>query len=154
MKQLSVVDNATTWFCPDAMYYAKNLLAKNEKLYLISPKDFLQLALHFKNPKGSKEKLSGVKNLVEKNIKFNQIPYLRIRNHIEVDSELNKKISKTIGRVYSHEGRHRNFTLKELGYKKVPVILKFQDMERIPEYLVNQNGNKKLKFSDVLTPYK
>ena len=145
---------ATEWFCDNALYYAEKLLQKNEKLYLISPKDFLELALHFKNPTGSKEKLGGVKELVKKKIKFNQIPYLRIRYHIEVDGDLNKKVNKKIGKVYSHEGRHRNFTLKELGYKKVPVILKFQDMENLPEYLVNQNGNKKLKFSDVLTPYK
>ncbi len=154
MKILATVDKADNWFDPNALYAAKNLLPKNERLYYISPDNFLLLALRLKNVGGSSKKRGNLNTLVEKRKKFDQLPYLRLKEHVLVDEDLGITRSKKIAKVFGHEGRHRNFTLKELGYNKIPVIVKFQEMDTIPEYVINQDGNKKVKFSNVFKPFK
>ena len=154
MKQLATVKRVEDWFDPHALYAAKNLLPKNERLYYISPDNFLALALKTNNPQGSKKKRGRLDELIENEIKFSQIPYLRLKYRMEADDDLKLNTNENLAEVWGHEGRHRSLTLKELGFKKMPVIVKFQEMKTIPEYVLNENVNKKYKFNDMFKPYK
>lgn len=153
MRILSNVSRAEDWFDPDMLYAVKKLLPKNAKLYYISPDNFLSLAKATKNPQGSKEKRENLKELIKNKVKLSHVPYLRLKYSIEVDKDLNKTVNKKVAKVYGHEGRHRNLTLKALGFDKTPVVVIFQEMSDIPDYVINQDGDKKLRFKDVFKPY-
>jgi hypothetical protein len=76
----------------------------------------------------SDEKYSVVNNLLNNNIKFNEIPYIDFIHH-------NNGIAKVIG----HEGRHRARLLKSLGVKTIPVLMK-SFMEWEGSYAINKEN--------------
>lgn len=78
----------------------------------ISPAEFLALALRRKNYEQG-EKLGGVRELLDKGVKFNEIPYLTVTTRPDGDLT-----------VISHEGRHRSVMLESLGVHKIPVVLR------------------------------
>lgn len=154
IKILATTEKADDWFEPDALYVAKHMLPKNKKLFYISPDDFLRLATPVKTKGGAPEKIKTVKELVKDKKKFDQIPFFRMSYFIDVDEDLKKHIKKDTGKIWGHEGRHRSMLLKSMGYKKIPVILNYQEMTTTPKYIINQTGKEKFLFSDIFKPYR
>lgn len=91
-----------------------------ETVIHLSPTDFLNLA-KLRKDYAAGEKLSGTKELFEKGVKFNEIPYLIIETREDGDVE-----------VVGHEGRHRSVVLRAEGIKHVPVILKSVPNRHVP----------------------
>ena len=154
MIELAVKKTVHDWFDPDALYSARNLLPNNERLVYISPENFLKLAKVIKNKFGyGKDKMKGVKKLIKTGTPFSEIPYLRIMPAYELDDDWVEHIIPDTGQVWGHEGRHRAMNLKALGWKKMPVILKFDQLNRVPKYIMNQDGTDTFLWTKVIKPY-
>lgn len=154
MIELAVKKTVHDWFDSDALYAAKHLLPKNEMLVYINPSDFLKLAKTINNKHGyGKEKMRGVTKLVKKGTPFSEIPYLRIMQAYELDEDWNESPIPNTGQVWGHEGRHRAMNLKSMGWKKMPVILKFQKLNKIPKYLMNQDGTDTFVWNRVIKKF-
>lgn len=155
MKDLKVKKRVEDWFDSSAMYAAKRLLPRNEKLVYIAPDDFLKLSSSFKNPKGhDPNKLPGVQKLINQGIPFDSLPYLRVKQAFKLNSDWSEEEIPNTGEIWGHEGRHRVMSLKKLGWKQVPVIIKFQDINKVPLWIVNQDGNKTFRWQQVIKPYR
>ena len=101
--------------------------------------EFLSLAA-----KGErKDSVEAVEKLIDEGTKFRNLP------HLKFDES---------GKIFGHEGRHRAQALKERGVEKIPVVVESNDIrwqkqaedtpDRVdfPEFLVGEDGKKKIKF--------
>lgn len=78
-------------------------------LIYINPKDFLSVAMSGH----SEEKMTTVKELINDNVSFNEIPFLNFVHDGEGTA-----------RVTGHEGRHRAKILQSLNITEMPVLLR------------------------------
>lgn len=155
MRELLVMATVKDWFDPDSLHAAEHLLRNDEKLYYITPDNFLLLAKSTKKIGGSPKKNERLDDLVKQGGKLKDIPFLRLKHHINVDKDtLAKSVSPDTARVWGHEGRHRNMMLKQLGFHETPVIVKFQEMKHIPKYVINQDGTKIFEFRKMFKSYR
>lgn len=103
-----------------AMEAAKNPLNR-ERLVWMPPDQFLKLALPLEKPLTpfSESKLQKLRELLERGIGFNEIPYLSFRHD-----------SRGVAQVLGHEGRHRAITLRDRGVDLMPVMLESRNTKR------------------------
>jgi hypothetical protein len=110
-----------------------------ETLVYMDIDEFLSLAA-----KGErKDSVEAVEKLIDEGTKFRNLP------HLKFDES---------GKIFGHEGRHRAQALKERGVEKIPVVVESNDIrwqkqaedtpDRVdfPEFLVSEDGKKKIKF--------
>ena len=142
------------YFDSEFVQMAKEQLPPQQMLRFIKPKYFLRLAAQVKNEKGySDEKYERVKGLIKDDIKFPNLPYLRLHYYYDVTPQFDEVLVRNTLQVIGHEGRHRTRHLMEKGFLYTPVILIYNMEPEIPKYVRDQDDTTTLSWSRVfITP--
>lgn len=145
---------ALEYFNSEFVQMAQEHLPPQQMLRFIKPSNFLRLAAQVKNEKGySEEKYNRVKNLLKDEIKFPNLPYLRLHDYYEITPMFDEVYVPNTLQVIGHEGRHRTRHLMEMGVSYSPVILIYNVTPVIPIYIRDQDDTKTMKWSKVfITP--